>query len=150
MFPQEWLVSQKPCMCVSACSTTVEWAGPEPPQQSAATDTQHLHVQQVTLSHTSTKDSQLSRWLAVWIKDHGSHLQRLEHRSVRPSDSVFSEVTAAFMASPVSHQQMVVVINTKKLLHFFFSFYRRNLFVLRKEACDLEAFGLCETWKRVL
>lgn len=39
---------------------------------------------------------------------------------MQPSDSVFSEVTAAFTASPVSHQQMVVVINTKKLLRFFF------------------------------
>lgn len=54
------------------------------------------------------------------IKDHGSHLQRPEHHSVQPSDSVSSEVTAAFTASAVSHQQMVVVINTKKLLRFFF------------------------------
>lgn len=38
---------------------------------------------------------------------------------MQPSDSVFSEVTAAFTASPVSHQQMVIVINTKKLLRFF-------------------------------
>lgn len=50
------------------------------------------------------------------MKDHGCHLQRPEHRSLQPCDSVFSEITAAFMASPVSHQQMVVMINAKKLL----------------------------------
>lgn len=61
---------------------------------------------------------------------------------MQPSDSVFSEVTAAFTASPVSHQQMVVVINTKKLLRFFFFSYRRDVLVLRNEACDLEGFGV--------
>lgn len=60
-------------------------------------------------------------------------------RSIADSDS--SEVTAAFMASPVSHWQMVAMINAKKLLLFFLSPCRPNLFVLRNETHDLR--GLC-------
>lgn len=41
---------------------------------------------------------------------------------------------------------MVVVINTKKLLRFFFFPYRRDVFALRNEARDLEGFR-CLLWE---